>query len=49
MKAISLLLISTGLSLTLPAAAPPLPGNPLAGLERLKDFGTRRVSSSDPN
>jgi hypothetical protein len=25
------------------------PGNPLAGLEKLKDFETMRVSSSDPN
>ena len=29
--------------------AQPVPGSPLAGLDQLKDFETRRASSSDPN
>ena len=32
-----------------PVLAQMTPGNPLAGLERLKEFETRRASSSDPN
>jgi hypothetical protein len=31
------------------AVAQPSPGNPLAGLDQLKDFETRRASSSDPD
>jgi hypothetical protein len=37
------------LSLTLSSRAQPVLGHPLAGLEKLKDFQTRRASSSNPD
>ncbi len=49
MKTRFLLIALTGVSLAVLAAAQPSPGNPLSGLERLKDFSTRRDSSSDPD
>src|SRR5512137_1444552 len=44
-----LLLALTCIALASPAAAQSSLGNPLSGLEQLKDFRTRRDSSSDPN
>ena len=46
-----LLVPLTVIALAAPAAAQPLTlsGNPLSGLEQLKDFTTRRDSSSDPD
>ena len=51
MKINHLLVALTVIALAAPAAAQPLilSGNPLSGLEQLKDFHTRRDSSSDPN
>jgi hypothetical protein len=49
MKTYTLLIALAVTGLTPLASAQPSPGNPLSGLERLKDFSTRRDSSSDPN
>ena len=51
MKTKPLVVALTLIALAAPAAAQPqtISGNPLSGLEQLKDFRTRRDSSSDPN
>ena len=43
-------LIALGLTLAIAGARAQISsGNPLLGLEKLKEFETRRVSSADPN
>jgi hypothetical protein len=49
MKTPSVLLLVVLACAIRPAGAQTLSGNPLSGLERLKDFETRRASSSDAN
>ena len=43
------LLASLAIGLAAAAVAQSLPGNPLAGLDQLKEFQAKRVSSSDPD
>ncbi len=49
MKTVRLLLALTISAFTAGARAQLLPGNPLSGLERLKDFEAMRASSSNPD